>query len=148
MSSLSPSQCNRSTSLQRFIESIRDPCSRFIAIMGAGCSVASEPVAEILHYWGLSQVMITFRTNTINFQQCIYSCIFLCFFKKTPLLLAYSNSRKCGTYMACRVTCMMCVNFPLIDPNLPKNCTFDCYKRNECKHRKQLSCPMNLIMTL
>ncbi len=42
--------------------------------MGAGCSVASEPVAEILHYWGLSQV-ITFATNTIHNNVCI--CVYI-----------------------------------------------------------------------
>ena len=51
-------QCERTVSLTRFIKRINDPCRKFIAVIGSGCSVATEPVAELSHFWGLSQVCI------------------------------------------------------------------------------------------
>ena len=32
-----------------------------IAVIGCGCSVATEPVAEISHYWNIPQVLIYTR---------------------------------------------------------------------------------------
>ena len=49
-------QCNRSVSLAAYFQAINDPCRNFISILGSGCSVATEPVAEIAHFWGLTQV--------------------------------------------------------------------------------------------
>jgi gamma-aminobutyric acid type B receptor len=42
--------------LSSFIRSINQPCPGFIAVIGSGCSVATEPAAELSHFWGLSQI--------------------------------------------------------------------------------------------
>lgn len=51
-------QCDRTVSLTNFVNQINDPCRRFISVIGSGCSVATEPVAELSHYWGLNQVIL------------------------------------------------------------------------------------------
>ncbi|XP_011405199.1 PREDICTED: gamma-aminobutyric acid type B receptor subunit 1-like [Amphimedon queenslandica] len=50
------SQCLRTPSLSEFLSQITAPCSNFLAVIGSGCSVATDPVAEIGPFWGLSQV--------------------------------------------------------------------------------------------
>ena len=51
------SQCHRGKSLDTFFEGIRsDPIK--LAVVGCGCSVATEPVAEISHTWNISQVYV------------------------------------------------------------------------------------------
>ena len=50
-----------------FDEIAFDPVKLFI--VGCGCSVASEPVAEISHRWNISQV--------INYKEVAYSEIFV-----------------------------------------------------------------------
>ena len=60
--SLSPSQpqCDRTQSLDMFHEAVRkrdgEPFVQNIAIIGAGCSIATLPVAEICHYYNLPMV--------------------------------------------------------------------------------------------
>ena len=51
-------QCNRGKSLDAFFDDVLlqpDPVK--IALIGCGCSVATEPVAEISHKWNISQVL-------------------------------------------------------------------------------------------
>ena len=51
-------QCHRGRSLDAFFKGIQlDPMK--LAIVGCGCSVATEPVAEISHRWNISQVEST-----------------------------------------------------------------------------------------
>lgn len=48
-------QCHRGVSSDTFFEGIlSDPVK--VAVVGCGCSVATEPVAEISHRWNISQV--------------------------------------------------------------------------------------------
>ena len=50
-------QCNRGRSLDAFFDDfLLQPDSVKIALIGCGCSVATEPVAEISHKWNISQV--------------------------------------------------------------------------------------------
>ena len=50
-------QCNRGKSLDAFFDDfLLQPDSVKIALIGCGCSVATEPVAEISHKWNISQV--------------------------------------------------------------------------------------------
>ena len=52
-------QCDRTASLDAFFASVvydEDSTRDKIAILGCGCSVATEPVAEISHRWNISQV--------------------------------------------------------------------------------------------
>lgn len=51
-------QCNRSSSLKAFHDDVFSGPDR-IALLGCGCSVATEPVAETSHYWNISQVSVT-----------------------------------------------------------------------------------------
>ena len=49
-------QCHRGRSLDAFFEGIQsDPVK--LAVVGCGCSLATEPVAEISHQWNISQVI-------------------------------------------------------------------------------------------
>ena len=51
-------QCSRTKSLDIFFdEFLLQPDLVKIAIIGCGCSVATEPVAEISHNWNISQVI-------------------------------------------------------------------------------------------
>ena len=48
-------QCHRGRSLDAFFDGIQsDPVK--LAVVGCGCSIATEPVAEISHQWNISQV--------------------------------------------------------------------------------------------
>ena len=49
-------QCHRSQSLDAFFDGIFMDSPRKLAVIGCGCSVATEPVAEISHQWNISQV--------------------------------------------------------------------------------------------
>ena len=49
-------QCNRTVALDAFFEQIvQDPVK--ISWIGSGCSVATEPTAEISHYYNITQVI-------------------------------------------------------------------------------------------
>ena len=48
-------QCNRTVALDAFFQQIlQDPVK--ISWIGSGCSVATEPTAEISHYYNITQV--------------------------------------------------------------------------------------------
>ena len=49
-------QCTRTDSLDVFFKDIQNINEPKIAVVGCGCSVATEPVAEISHHWNISQV--------------------------------------------------------------------------------------------
>ena len=49
-------QCNRRQSLDAFFDDFLQSGPVNIALVGCGCSVATEPVAEISHRWNISQV--------------------------------------------------------------------------------------------
>ena len=49
-------QCLRSESLDQFFNGIQSQPVK-LAVVGCGCSVATEPVAEISHRWNISQVI-------------------------------------------------------------------------------------------
>ena len=55
-------QCNRGRSLDAFFDDVvLQPDSVKIGLIGCGCSVATEPVAEISHKWNISQVPYTYK---------------------------------------------------------------------------------------
>lgn len=49
-------QCNRTVALDVFFDQIISEPTK-LAVMGSGCSVATEPTAEISHYYNISQVI-------------------------------------------------------------------------------------------
>jgi gamma-aminobutyric acid type B receptor len=49
-------QCNRTRSLDLFFATVPQATPPVLGLLGCGCSVASEPVAEIIHHWNISQV--------------------------------------------------------------------------------------------
>ena len=53
-------QCLRGQSLNAFFEGIQSNPVK-LAVVGCGCSTATEPVAEISHHWNISQVIIIRR---------------------------------------------------------------------------------------
>ena len=52
------SQCHRSSSLDAFFNDVLQSPPVKLAVIGCGCSVATEPVAEISHRWNISQVYL------------------------------------------------------------------------------------------
>ena len=52
-------QCSRTDSLAAFFKDIESEAVPKIAVVGCGCSVATEPVAEISHYWNIPQVLLS-----------------------------------------------------------------------------------------
>ena len=70
-------QCSRSTSLDVFFQEIQSQQVK-VAVLGCGCSVATEPVAEISHQWNISQVGIFFNvTGRIKTWMCMWGTITL-----------------------------------------------------------------------
>ena len=51
-------QCHQGRALDAFFNGILSEPVK-LAVVGCGCSVATEPVAEISHRWNISQVMNT-----------------------------------------------------------------------------------------
>ena len=49
-------QCHRGRSLDTYFQGIFMESPTKLAVVGCGCSVATEPVAEISHQWNISQV--------------------------------------------------------------------------------------------
>ena len=49
-------QCERTSSLNPFFETVAQASPSVLGLLGCGCSVASEPIAEIIHHWNISQV--------------------------------------------------------------------------------------------
>ena len=50
-------QCNRTHSLNAFFgEMRREHPLQYVAVVGCGCSIATEPVAEVSHYYNIPMV--------------------------------------------------------------------------------------------
>ncbi len=49
-------QCDRTVSLNEYFDVISPPNPTVLGLLGCGCSVASTPVAEIIHHNSISQV--------------------------------------------------------------------------------------------
>ena len=54
---LSLLQCDRTQSFDAFYQEIQSEGPPNIALLGCGCSAASEPIAEVIHHWNISQVL-------------------------------------------------------------------------------------------
>jgi hypothetical protein len=52
------SKCTRTGSLDAFFNDTQPGSVPKIAVVGCGCSTATEPVAEISHYWNITHVRI------------------------------------------------------------------------------------------
>ena len=50
-------QCDRTQSFDTFFQEIQSEGPPNIALLGCGCSTASEPIAEVIHHWNTSQVL-------------------------------------------------------------------------------------------
>ena len=61
--SLALLQCTRTDSLDVFFKDMQNNQTK-IAVVGCGCSVATEPVAEISHYWNVPQVYAPFNLGS------------------------------------------------------------------------------------
>ena len=49
-------QCNRRRSLDIFLKGVLSESITELAVVGCGCSSATEPVAEIIQQWNISLV--------------------------------------------------------------------------------------------
>lgn len=65
-------QCNGITALRQFFSKLRDRQTQYIAVVGAGCSPATEPVAEIVSYYNMPMVSCTLGVHA---QCCVSVCI-------------------------------------------------------------------------
>ena len=57
-------QCSRTDALDVFFQDTQLTAIPKIAVVGCGCSVATIPVAEISHYWNITQVC------RVSFREC------------------------------------------------------------------------------
>ena len=51
-----PHQCDGPTSVREFLTQVQHPSPTIIGVIGCGCSVATEPVADIISLYGLPLV--------------------------------------------------------------------------------------------
>ena len=51
-------QCNRRRPLDAFIREVLSTDHVDVALLGCGCSAATEAVAEVIQYWNLPQVQL------------------------------------------------------------------------------------------
>ena len=49
-------QCHHTVSVDTYLKGIFVDVPKKLAVVGCGCSVATEPVAEISHQWNISHV--------------------------------------------------------------------------------------------
>ena len=70
-------QCSQTDSLDVFFEDILSTSKTQIALLGCGCSVATLPVAEISHYWNISQVIIVSKL-ILDTRECMESAQWQC----------------------------------------------------------------------
>ena len=49
-------QCDETLSLSLFFAAVAKASPAVLGVLGSGCSVASKAVAQIVHYWSVSQV--------------------------------------------------------------------------------------------
>ena len=59
-------QCSRTNSLDLFFATVAEAHPSVLGLVGCGCSVASEPVAEIIHHWNISQVSVQLFVSLLN----------------------------------------------------------------------------------
>lgn len=57
-------QCNHSVALRSFFHQVVWNGPVKLALIGSGCSVATEPTADISHFYNITQVSFTVR-NTL-----------------------------------------------------------------------------------
>ena len=49
-------QCNHSVALRSYFHQLNNPPTK-VGWVGSGCSVATEPTAELTHYYNITQVL-------------------------------------------------------------------------------------------
>ena len=54
----SHAQCNRVAGLQEYFRMLNNP-PVYIATIGTGCSLSTEPIAELIHFWNIPLVRVT-----------------------------------------------------------------------------------------
>ena len=59
-------QCSRTHALDQFFATVAQANPPVLGLLGCGCSVATEPVAEIVHHWNISQVCPDFVPSMLT----------------------------------------------------------------------------------
>ncbi len=67
-------QCDRTVSLNEYFAATSPSEPTILGLLGCGCSAASEPVAEIIHFNSLSQVFYVHQLIT-NFSYYMHAYI-------------------------------------------------------------------------
>ena len=63
-------QCDSTTSVREFLTQVQLPSPTLIGVIGCGCSVATEPVADIISLYGLPLVSENNRTSSSLSSSC------------------------------------------------------------------------------
>ena len=81
--SLTMMQCNHSVALKSFFHQVVWNGAVKLALIGSGCSVATEPTADISHFYNITQVLFTVRNTLLasyvnNVASITIYCILVC----------------------------------------------------------------------
>ena len=76
-----------------FFEDIQSSSAPKIAVVGCGCSTATEPVAEISHHWNISQVSLTLTRECAAKGSCSWSVCWSVGLSVCRLVFPYVFSR-------------------------------------------------------
>ena len=76
-----------------FFEDIQSSSAPKIAVVGCGCSTATEPVAEISHHWNISQVSLTLARECAAKGSCSWSVCWSVGLSVCRLVFPYVFSR-------------------------------------------------------
>ena len=74
-------QCNTTAALDGFFTQLLQPPQNKLALIGSGCSVATEATAQIAHYYNIIQVYLDAYNHTfvVGAHLLNISVGFLCF---------------------------------------------------------------------
>ena len=96
-------QCSRTTALDVFFEQILSETEyQKLAVIGAGCSLATEPTAEISHQFNITQVCQCIPcTIRHNFQIHVLNAVLACSSRVLQLLLHFRTERDLESIFNC-----------------------------------------------
>ena len=88
-------QCDRTTALTALHTELLQPPTK-IGILGSGCSVATEPTAEVSRYYNITHVSYTCNMGRVVTLQLLHTPPPL---QTTHLVVDWSNKNRCHYYV-------------------------------------------------
>ena len=88
-------QCHGVTALREFFGRLSDRQTQYLAVVGAGCSPATEPIAEIVNYYNIPMVSseLCLCMLIVCVCVCVCVCVHMCVVYTCVVYLVY----KCMT---------------------------------------------------